>query len=176
MARTPRAALWSFFWRRAFLKIRGLRFHERPPEAIAASVLLRIDACMTAVAGMVIGDTVGALDFQSRHLLYALRAGEPWRIGRALSVDVGVMGVAGTRTAKMVDRTAQAAKAMLARVNDPYLDHMYGYMETWAAFWRGGWMEASRLFRLNESTPIPLQQQWAWGVTATRLGHLFSLI
>jgi hypothetical protein len=176
MARTPRAALWSFFWRRALLKIRGLRFHARPSETIAASELLRIDACMTAVAGMVIGDTVGALDFQSRHLLYALRAGDPWRIARALCVDVGVMGVAGARTARMVDRTAQTAKAMLARVNDPDLDHLHGYVVAWAALWRGSWTETIRLLRQNESRPLPQQQQWAWGVTISRLAHLFALI
>jgi tetratricopeptide (TPR) repeat protein len=68
-----RSALWWLLWRRARLHWRGLHFVPRPVDAIDADLLLRIDTCWSATAGLALVDVIHALDFSMRHLLMAPR-------------------------------------------------------------------------------------------------------
>src|SRR5262249_57054685 len=71
--------------RRFWLRLRGLRFRERDAGQVSAEQLTRVDICWSAAVGLSIVDTVRAADFQTRNLLLALRAGEPYRVARALA-------------------------------------------------------------------------------------------
>jgi hypothetical protein len=87
LAAGPRTALASLLVRRALLRWRGLDFVERTEELVAADDLLRIDTCWSVVTGLMLVDNIRAADFQTRHLLLALDAGEPFRIIRALALE-----------------------------------------------------------------------------------------
>ena len=76
---------WSV--RRAQLRWRGLDFVERAEDRVGADDLLRIDTCWSVVTGLMMVDNIRAADFQTRHLLLALDAGEPFRIARALAIE-----------------------------------------------------------------------------------------
>ena len=79
MARTPRGALVSMIFRRLFLRLRGIRFRERGRDAdLAGEARIRIDVCWSAAKGLTLSDLIRANDFQARHALLALRAGEPF--------------------------------------------------------------------------------------------------
>jgi hypothetical protein len=83
----PRAALASLLFRRALLRWRGLDFVERSEDRVSADDLLRIDTCWSVVTGLALVDIIRAAAFQTRHLMLALDAGEPYRVARALSIE-----------------------------------------------------------------------------------------
>ncbi len=84
----PRAIV-SLILNRIKLRLRGLHFRPRDAGQISAEDLTRIDVCWTAASGLGIIDPIRGADFQARGLLLALRAGEPYRIGRALVLEAG---------------------------------------------------------------------------------------
>ncbi len=95
MPATPQAALLSLIRHRALLRLRGLRFRARDETQVSAEDLTRIDLCWSAVAGLSVIDPILGADFQTRGLLLALRAGEPFRIARALAMEAAHRSTAG---------------------------------------------------------------------------------
>ena len=53
--------------------------------------------CWSAATGLALVDPLRGANFQTRHLLLALQAGEPYRVARALALEVGYTAVAGSR-------------------------------------------------------------------------------
>jgi eukaryotic-like serine/threonine-protein kinase len=84
--RSPRTALVSLLYRRAALRLRGLRYVERAEADVPPDELERIDAAW-AVALLGFVETVRGADFGTRHLRLALAAGEPRRLARAVAVE-----------------------------------------------------------------------------------------
>src|SRR5262249_51114404 len=94
LSTSTEGAVASLLYPRAELWARGLRFEER--EA-SADDLMRIDACWAVAVGLSLFDAMRGADFQARHLLLALKAGEPYRVARALAVEVSYTAIGGTR-------------------------------------------------------------------------------
>src|SRR5262249_23164739 len=94
---TPKRALLSLLLRRAHLRLRGFRYQERDIGHISSQDLIRIDTCWAAAVGLGNVDPIRALDFQTRHLLLALKEGEPYRIVRALALEAGFNSAYGGR-------------------------------------------------------------------------------
>src|SRR5205085_10811384 len=117
----PLSALLRLMFLRAFLWLRGLSSRERPAEAVAERDLLRIDTCWAMASGLANKDTIRGAYFGTLHLLYALRAGEPGRLLRALALEVSYAALAGGVRPGRLERLAQAALLRLAgRTTDPY--------------------------------------------------------
>ena len=95
MPETPRRALASLIWHRLRLRLRGLRFRERDETQVSAMELTRIDLCWSAVAGLSMIEPIRGADFQTRGLLLALRAGEPFRIARAMAMEAAHRATTG---------------------------------------------------------------------------------
>jgi hypothetical protein len=115
LARAPWRALVSLLARRMQLRLRGTGFEERGEEAIPAQMLRRIDIGWSVVLGLSVIDPIRGADFQARTLLLALRAGEPFRITRALAVEAGHLASSGdaVRARKILadaERLAQTLK------------------------------------------------------------------
>ncbi len=90
LAATPLSALLSFLGQRARIRLGGLRFSKRDRSQISTEELVRVDACWSVAIGLGLVDTIRAADFQARHLLLALKTGDPLRIARALAVELPV--------------------------------------------------------------------------------------
>jgi len=69
------------------LRLRGLGFEPR--SEIDAGLQLRLDVSWSAVAGLSVVDPLRASDYVTRNLLFALRAGQPTYLTRALAAQVG---------------------------------------------------------------------------------------
>jgi hypothetical protein len=114
------AAIVSFIASRARLKLRGLKFTERAASTIPSDQLLRIDASWAVAVGLSLVDNIRGTDFQCRHLLLALDAGEPYRIARALALEVAYAATSGpknaARTAELVERSLDLAQ----RIRHPH--------------------------------------------------------
>ena len=148
---TSRAAALSLLLGRARLALRGLRFRERDQKRVAPRDLLRVDACWSVAVGFGMVDMVRGADFQARHLLLALKAGEPYRVARALALEAGYAALAGTRSQKRGERIGRASAKLAARVGHPHAIALSTLTAGIAAWTHGRWRDARRLVEEAEA-------------------------
>jgi hypothetical protein len=145
LARTPVRAQLSFLRQRVQVRLGGLRFHERDRTQISAEELVRVDACWSVAIGLGLVDAIRGADFQARHLLLALKAGDPLRIARALAVELPYASLGGPRTRRRTERLAAVAEQVVARVSDPSAVALLALAKGTAAFFQGRWRAAREL-------------------------------
>jgi serine/threonine protein kinase len=117
---SPTRALARLLGRRAQIRLRGLHFKERNEKDIDPEVLQRIDVCWSVAAGLGLVDNVRGSYFQTRGLILALRAGEPFRISRALASEACFSSSAGGPSHARTMMLLEEAEALSAKVNIPY--------------------------------------------------------
>jgi tetratricopeptide (TPR) repeat protein len=115
---SKRLSIASLLVRRAGLYVRGTRFRERRAAEVPPLDLMRIDACYSASAMLGMVDTIPAADFQARQLLYALRAGEPWRVSRALGTEASFACITGSPGRARAERLLADAGELAERLED----------------------------------------------------------
>ena len=145
LASGPRRALYSFLVRRIQLLLRGLRFDERETSEIPADQVSRIDICWAVAVGLSMVDSIRSSDFQTRHLLLALRAGEPYRIARALAMEAGFSALPGGAGVKRSSLYLERAEKLSKKVNNPHAVALTTLLAGVCAFLVGKWGEAARL-------------------------------
>ncbi|APR86336.1 Serine/threonine protein kinase [Minicystis rosea] len=118
--RTPSIALAKLLLRRAELRARGLRFTERAAQAISPEALRRIDVCWSAALGLSMIDNIRGAYFQSTNVLLSLDAGEPYRVARALALEVGFVAVPGGPARPRALELLAAADAVARRTGHPH--------------------------------------------------------
>lgn len=142
LADTPIHAVASLLLRRMLVRFRGLDFRERDSTQLSQQQLTKIDACWSASVGLGLVDTIRGADFQARHLLLALDAGEPYRIARALATEAAYSAAAGTRTrertATLLARSVEIAK----RIDNPHAEGLALLIQGMAATLEGRWKES----------------------------------
>jgi eukaryotic-like serine/threonine-protein kinase len=144
LAKGPKRALMSLAMRRLLISIRGLHFKERDEESIPEYDLLRIDICWAVAAGLGMVDLIRGADFQSLHLLLALRAGEISRVARAMSFEVSQSaarggGAAHDRVAKLLQETETLAK----RAGNAHALGLTVWARGLSSYLMGNWKEAA---------------------------------
>lgn len=73
-------------WKDALrLRLRGHGFTERAEQEIPPGELEKLDTCWAVIQGLGSGALMTGMDLQTRHLLHALKVGEPARLIRALA-------------------------------------------------------------------------------------------
>jgi eukaryotic-like serine/threonine-protein kinase len=147
---TPRRALLSILLQRAWLKLRGLRFAERQEREVPSRDLLRIDIYWAASVGLALVDIIRATDFQCRHLRLALRAGEPYRVARALAVEAGLSSSAGGRGRRRTHSFSAKATELSQRVGHPHAIGLSTLTAGIGAFCVGEWRRGAALVERAE--------------------------
>jgi hypothetical protein len=145
LAATQRRALVSLLWWRAALRLRGLGFRERPAAEIPARDLTRIDTCWAVGMGLGLIDPIRAADFQARHLLLALQAGEPDRIARGLALEAGFTSTRGKRSQRRAAQLLQAARRLGERIHSERALALCALMAAVGDYYQGRW-ESARAF------------------------------
>ena len=145
LAAGPRRALLSLLLRRLQIRLRGLDFTEREASQIPEVDLFRIDLCAAVAAGLGTVDLIRAADFQCRHLLLALQAGEPYRVSRAMAFEAAQAAVPGRTGRKRALSIAQRAEALASKVG-----HQHAFaLSLWAsgvgAYCVGHWKKSAEL-------------------------------
>jgi eukaryotic-like serine/threonine-protein kinase len=148
---TPRRALLSLLARRVILRFRGLGFVPRDESQISAEDLTRIDLCWSAVAGLSIIDPIMGADFQARGLLRALRAGEPYRIARALAMEAAHVSTAGGPGRRNYERLLSMAEPLAESVGQPHAKAMITLARALGLLMFGEWKTACTWFDRAES-------------------------
>ncbi len=147
---TPRRALFSVAWQLLILKLRGLTFKERDSTQIAAEALIKVDTCWSVSIGLGTVDTIRGMSFGKRHLLLALKAGEPYRVARALAIEAGYSGAGGQKTRQRTTWLIREAMALAERVNHPHAIGLSNVTAGMAAYLDGRWQKALELLDRGE--------------------------
>jgi eukaryotic-like serine/threonine-protein kinase len=142
LAPTRRRAVWSFLRHRAHVRVRGLRYRERDPSQVSAERLTRVDICWSVAAGIVSTDPFRGADFQTRHLLLALAAGEPYRVARALAVEGGYSSLGGRRTWNRTQKLIRLAREIADRIDQPHARGLIAIARGMADYQTGQWAAA----------------------------------
>jgi serine/threonine protein kinase len=145
LPKSPRHALLSILLRRAWLGIRGLKYRERSEEELSAAERLKVDTCWTVGGVLFLSSTGYALDFQNRGLLLALKAGEPNRVARSLSMELVQSGLQGSRGIERTEKIIRAATAAAKRANRPLITGMATLYTGCARALNGEWKKAAEL-------------------------------
>ncbi len=119
LPRTPLLALLSLLLRRALVRIRGLGFRLKTESEIDVQQLRQIDTCFAIAMGLGNTDNIRGADFNTRALLLALNAGEPFRLVRALCTETVFVVSGGTSARARADSLLAVARNLVDQ-----LDHL----------------------------------------------------
>ena len=145
MAPDGHAALASLMIRRAQLRWRGLTFVERSASQVPVEDLLRIDTCWSAMSGLAMVNNVRAADFETRHLILALNAGEPYRVARAFAAEAAFAAIGGGPVRQRAEEMAERALEMSGHLANPRATALCAVATGLAALMVGEWKQASIL-------------------------------
>ncbi len=141
----PKRALLSLIFRRALIRLRGLDFTERDAANISEGDLQRIDICWSIAAGLGIVDLIRGAEFQSQHMLLALRSGEVYRVARAMAFETVQTATGGGRTIARAERLAAKTEALAQRANHPHATGMAIWARGLSAYLIGSWKKSAEL-------------------------------
>ena len=152
LPRTTRRALLSLLWRRAQLRLRGLRHGRRSADEIPADELLLIDTCWSVSVGLGMVDILRAMNFGTLALLRSLASGEAYRISRALAMEVGYSATAGSKTRKRTRELIERAQNLAREVEEPHALGLTGLTAGIASYLQGFWQKS--LEQLDDAESI----------------------
>ncbi|MBN1206159.1 MAG: protein kinase [Myxococcaceae bacterium] len=144
---TSLGALLSLAARQLWLKVRGLGFKPRSAAELPEDTLRRIDTCWAAAMGLGITNPIRSADFQTRHMLLALRAGEPYRISRALAIHAFSRSLLGARRGERVERLLRAARELAEQASHPHAIGLSLIVTGVHTMTRGDYRKAEALLR-----------------------------
>lgn len=175
LAPTPRRALASLVGNRVRVRLRGLNFTRREEADVDPALLMRIDTCWAVASGLALVDTVRANDFQARHLLLALQAGEPSRLVRALSFESGFVATAGSQARARATALSETAQALAESLQEPYGHAVVAMTSGMIAYLSGDWPAALRQSEAAEKLLSERCTGVLWELSAARRFLLSSL-
>jgi hypothetical protein len=117
-------------------------------------------------------DTVRAREFQIRHLLLALKAGEPYRVARALANEAPYSALGGLRNRKRTEHLNERAMVLARRVHDPRALGIAYLGAGISAYMEGRWKVSWELALKCEEIFRERCTGTAWELDTT---HIYSL-
>ena len=172
---TPRHALLRLLFSRARLRLRGLGFRERDTAQVAPEQLELVDISRSVAVGISVVDVIRGSDYQTRSLLLALRAGEPFRIALALGWEAVHSACQGRPTRRRTARLITAAEALSQRLGHPHALGMASLAAGAAEFLEGRYRTGLEL--LDRAAAIFREQciGVVWELDSARIFGLWSL-
>jgi hypothetical protein len=142
---SPLAALRSLILRRTQLSLRGTWFRERDPSQIPPNDLLRADILGSLAPALSIIDGVRGADARTRHLLLALKLGDPVRIARAIAIEADYQATVSQPDTEKWLGLVERAETLAKRTRDSQAQGLALAVRSRAAFFRGLLRENVRL-------------------------------
>jgi hypothetical protein len=157
------------------MRLHGLDFEERAEDQIDPEILTRIDVCWSVAAGLGLVDNVRGSYFQTRGLLLALRAGEPFRVSRALASEACFSSSSGGPSHARTMKLLAAAETISARVGTPYAVAWATGAGGVAAALEGRWPAARQKCQQAETIFHDQCRGVAWELALMRWFSLWAL-
>src|SRR5579883_3516401 len=170
-----RGAIGSLLLRRVQLRLRGLRFHERAESEVPARDRMRIDGSWSVAVGLSTIDTLRGAVFQTRSLLLALDAGEPYRIARALAFEAAFVATAGGPARARSAKLLEAGGAVARRIAHPHAIGWAALAAGFVAFLEGRFPACGDRFAEAEAIFRGACTGVAWELDSAELFSLWSL-
>ncbi|MDP9194969.1 MAG: protein kinase [Acidobacteriota bacterium] len=117
---TPKAAVLGILLGILRLLIRGLRSKERPASLVPPQLLTSIDVCWGVITGLARIDNIRSAYFQPIHLRLALKAGEPYRLTRALATEACFSATKGEKGKKKTERLVSRVERSARSIGEPH--------------------------------------------------------
>lgn len=165
-------AIAAWVGSRALLRLRGMRFRERAAESVSPALLRRIDVSWSAAAGLTMVDVITGADIQTRNLILALRAGEPYRIARALALEAIHSANMGSRASPRTRSLLAAAHQLAEGIGHPHARALVSLAQAIAHFEIGEWTPARRFLIETEKILRAQCTGVFWELATT---HAFTL-
>jgi serine/threonine protein kinase len=175
LPKTPRRALLSVWTQRLRVRWRGLGFRLRDSSQVSAEQLTLVDICWAVGAGLSMIDPIRGADFQTRNLLLALRAGEAYRIVRALAIEAAHLAMTEDRAQVRAERILQAADALAREVPHPYAQGVVHMAQGISEYSKGHWRGSRTLFGQAEEIFRSHCTGVAWELDTTHFLSLWAL-
>jgi hypothetical protein len=172
---TPRRALATLLVRRARLRLRGIRFRPRAPDALSAAELTRLDVCWSVAGVLATVDTIRGASFQSLHLLLSLAAGEPFRVARALALEAGYSATGGVAVARRTARLLARSEELAAASKEPWLHGWVRGLGGVVATLEGRWRPGVTLLKEGEEILLTRCGNSAWELSSFQFFILEAL-
>lgn len=176
LAATPWQALLSLLYHRLRIRLRGLKFQERDTSQLSAAELVRLDIYWSVAMGLGMVDTIRGMDFQSRYILLALKAGEPYRIARAFSWEIAISSLGGGRTHKRTETYIKASTQLAEKLNNSHIQGLVMLARGGAAFMEGRFRSSRDLLVQAERIFRERCHGVAWEIDTVHLFHSRALI
>jgi hypothetical protein len=176
LAQTPRRALLALLLRRAWIRLRGVRFRERDASQLPPSEIAKLDICWSVAVGLTMVDTIHGSDFQARHLLLALKAGEPYRIALGLGLEAGHRAIPGGRSRREAEQIWRMATALAERIGHPHALGLTTMMAGAASWLVGSWEKTRESSEQAERILRGRCKGVAWELDSARVFSLAALV
>jgi hypothetical protein len=102
------------------LRLRGLHFTVRDGSELTAKELTRVDLLWSVGLTLGMVRPVLAKLYQRKHLLRALRAGDPMRVARGIALEATSSGLGGVPARARTEALLRAVRELSRRVDSPY--------------------------------------------------------
>ena len=176
LAPTPWRALAALAFRRLHVRLRGFAYTPRRADAVRPQDLARIDVCWSVSVGLAMVDTIRGASFQTRQLLLALDAGEPFRVSRALAAEAAFVATDGLRSKThargLIDRARDIAQH---GGGDSGLLGLIDFCDGLTHFLVGDWAQAQALSTRAERQFSDIGAPVSWEAASARLFSVWSL-
>ena len=126
------AVLASLMMQRWRARLRGFGWRERPEASVPRRTLVAIDTAWSAAMALSMVDRARGAAFQTRGLLLALDAGEPYRVARAMILEAGFASILEGASAGRQARRAELlvdARRLAERCGHPHALALIGAIE-----------------------------------------------
>jgi tetratricopeptide (TPR) repeat protein len=150
LSRTPRGAFLELLWRRVQLQWRGLDFDPRRESEVPKALLQKVDVCWSTAIGLAMVDVMRSTPYQAKNVLWALRAGEPYRATRALIMEMAFSSVGGGRTRRRTRKIEERCRTLVAEIAHAHTDGLFAMTQGVAANLEGRFAESLEHFERAE--------------------------
>jgi tetratricopeptide (TPR) repeat protein len=145
LPRSASGAKLSLLYHRARLAVRGSSFKIRPASSVDAGERARADMLGSLAMALAMIDLVRGADVHTRHLLLALRLGDPIRVARAVAVEAGVAAAMSEPGNQSYRVTLQHADALADQTGDQQAQGLVLSVRASLAFLEGRFREHVQL-------------------------------
>lgn len=142
--------LLSIIIGRTKLWFRGINYQQRSESEIVANELVRINAIFIAIDSLVAVNPLQAYDLQIKHLLLALKVGEPFRLARAFNFEGMFSVFSGNRNNKIPTKFIEMADGLAQQINNAEVRAMVNFARCFMSFSQGNWKMSWHYFSVGE--------------------------
>ena len=175
LASSSMAANWSVAWRLVWLRVRGIRFEEKPSADIQANDKQLLDVYWSVNTGLGVVDSLRAVDFLLRFVLLALKTGDIRRIAQGLSVLGGQLAAFWGSRFGWASRLVAEAEVLARRSSDHATVGLTRMCRAMVRFFDGEYEACTNELLAVEQHFLTHCRGMSWELATTRSFTCFSM-